>query len=138
MNARKRQETKQRSLHIRKKLPIEREAITHRFVVGEHKGYLTVGFYEDGTPGEIFVKMDQQGSQVSGFADAWAISVSMNLQMGMPLEEICSKFRSFRFEPSGMTENKNIRIALSPIDYIARWLYGRFVDPSVWADEIAA
>lgn len=110
------------------RLPDERDAVTHRFVIGgEHKGYITVGFYPDGRPGEIFVKMAQQGSQVSGFADAFAISVSMLLQLGLPLKTVCDKFRSMRFEPSGLTDNPDIRFALSPIDYVVRWLELRFL-----------
>lgn len=110
------------------RLPDERDAITHRFLIGgKHKGYITVGFYPDGKPGEIFVKMAQQGSQVSGFADAFAISVSMLLQSGIPLETICNKFRSMRFKPSGLTDNRDIPFALSPIDYVVRWLEHRIL-----------
>ena len=121
---------------MREKLPNERKGFTHRFLIGgEHKGYITVGLYEDGRVGEIFVKMDRQGSQVSGFVDAWSIAVSMLLQTGTPLQEICNKFRSTRFEPSGFTDNKNIHIAQSPIDYIVRWLELRFVDAEMAEDE---
>jgi ribonucleoside-diphosphate reductase alpha chain len=114
------------------RLPDERAALTHRFVIGGEKGYLTVGFFGDGRPGEIFVKMNRQGSMVSGFVDAWAISVSMLLQTGTSLEIICNKFKGSRFEPEGLTENPNIRIATSIIDYIARWLEGTYVDPDMF------
>ncbi len=116
----------------RKRLPDERTALTHKFKIkakeGTVKGYLTIGHYPDGSVGEIFVKMDQQGSQVSGFVDSWAVAVSLLLQMGMSLEEITRKFRGCRFEPSGMTDNPNIRIAQSPVDYIARYLEGKYID----------
>lgn len=118
----------------RRRLPNEREALTHRFCIGEETGYLTVGFYDDMALGEIFVKMSSQGSQVSGFVDAWAIAVSMLLQSGVPLADICSKFRGLRFEPDGVTDNSDIRIALSPIDYVVRWLEGRYVDSSLFED----
>jgi len=111
---------------VRYRMPVEREGSTHKFNVGDMKGYLTVGLYEDGRVGELFVKMDKQGSQVSGFVDAWAIAVSMLLQTGVPLEAITHKFRGMHFEPSGMTENADIRFAQSPIDYVVRWLDMRF------------
>ena len=121
----------------RTKLPNERKGLTHRFVIkskdpgtGEPidiKGYITTGCYDDGKLGEIFLKMDRQGSQTSGFVDAFAISVSMLLQGGMSIEEICRKFKSMRFEPAGVTDNPNIRFALSPIDYVARWLEAKYV-----------
>lgn len=122
----------------RERLPDERAALTHKFVIkakqGDVKGYLTMGYYADGRLGEIFVKMDQQGSQVSGFVDSWAVSVSLLLQMGMPLAEIVRKFRGAQFEPTGMTDNPNIRIARSPVDYIARYLEGKYVDPGMHDD----
>jgi ribonucleoside-diphosphate reductase alpha chain len=122
----------------REKLPNEREGFTHRFVLGgEHKGYVTVGLYPDGRVGEIFAKMNDQGTTVSGFIDAWAISVSMLLQLGMPLAEICAKFKSMRFEPSGFSDNPDINFAHSPIDYIAQWLEGRFVDTDLWGQRRA-
>lgn len=122
----------------RERLPDERVALTHKFRIrareGDVKGYLTLGHYPDGRLGEIFVKMDQQGSQVSGFVDSWAISVSMLLQMGMPLEEIVRKFRGVRFEPAGFTDNPHIRSAKSPVDYIARYLEGKYLDPELFDD----
>jgi ribonucleoside-diphosphate reductase alpha chain len=122
----------------RQRLPDERPGLTHKFTIKgpkqNHTGYLTVGFYEDGKIGEIFVKMDSQGSQVSGFIDAWAISVSMLLQTGTSLETICNKFRGHAFPPEGMTSNKKIPFTRSPIDYIARWLEMKFVDPGLEDD----
>jgi ribonucleoside-diphosphate reductase alpha chain len=110
----------------RRKLPQERVGITHKFRIGTEKGYLTVNCYEDGTPGEIFLKMDKQGSSVSGFCDAWAIAVSIMLQMGVSISYIVGKYRGTRFPPEGMTENKDIRIATSPVDYVVRWLEQRY------------
>ncbi len=115
----------------RHKMPPEREGVTHKFRIGDKetgvKGYVTANCWPDGVVGEIFVKMDKQGSAMSGFVDAWAISVSMLLQVGVPLESIIDKFRGHRFQPSGFTDNPDIRIATSPIDYIARWLAIRFL-----------
>lgn len=110
----------------RRRLPNEREGITHRFTIGDLKGYVTAGLYDDGSLGEIFVKLDRQGSAVSGLVDSWAISVSMLLQLGVPLEVITNKFKAMRFEPEGMTSNPEIRIAQSPVDYIVRWMEMRF------------
>jgi ribonucleoside-diphosphate reductase alpha chain len=117
----------------RERLPSEREGITHAFAIRTQdneriKGYITVGFYEDGRIGEILVKMDQQGSKVSGFVDSWAVAVSLLLQHGVDLGDLCDKFANAQFEPSGMTENPRIRFARSPVDYIARWLRQRFVE----------
>lgn len=110
----------------RRKLPVERVGTTHKFRIGSEKGYLTVNQFDDGTPGEIFLRMDKQGSTVSGFCDAWSIAVSIMLQMGVPLDYIVSKYKGARFEPEGMTENKDIRIATSPVDYAVRWLEQRY------------
>lgn len=90
------------------------------------KGYLTVGFYEDGGVGEIFVKMGNQGSQVSGFVDAWAIAMSMLLQQQVPLEVLVNRFEHMRFEPSGRVEGEQI-LALSPIDYVCKYLRQKFL-----------
>lgn len=107
-------------------MPPERHGLTFKFKIGagkdEVKGYITANNYEDGTLGEIFIKMDKQGSQVSGFCDAWAISVSMLLQAGMDPMEIARKFKGMSFEPAGITGNPAIPFAKSPIDYVARWL----------------
>ena len=131
----------------RKRLPDERKSLTHKFTIkskeGSQKGYLTVGFYDDDSVGEIFVKMDRQGSQVSGFVDAFAILFSMLLQSGTSLETLCHKFRGFSFEPAGATDHEAIHFAKSPIDYIARYLEMKFVDqeiaedlPPNWAESI--
>jgi len=111
----------------RHKLPAERNSITHKFSVGGHEGYLTVGKYEDGQPGEIFIKMAKEGSTLSGIMDAFALSVSIALQYGVPLRALVDKFCNSRFEPSGYTPNPEIRYAKSIVDYIGRWLGGKFI-----------
>ena len=111
----------------RRKLPSERQSITHKFSVGGHEGYITVGKYDDGTPGEIFIKMSKEGSTLSGFMDGFALSVSIGLQYGVPLKALVDKFINTRFEPSGYTGNKEIPYAKSVLDYIGRWLGGRFI-----------
>jgi ribonucleoside-diphosphate reductase alpha chain len=111
----------------RHKLPSERDSITHKFSVGGHEGYLTVGKYEDGSPGEIFIKMAKEGSTLSGIMDAFALSVSIALQYGVPLRALVDKFVNSRFEPSGYTPNREIRYAKSIVDYIGRWLGGKFI-----------
>jgi ribonucleoside-diphosphate reductase alpha chain len=111
----------------RRKLPSERKSITHKFSVGGHEGYITVGMYEDGQPGEIFIKMAKEGSTLSGFMDGFALSVSIGLQYGVPLKALVDKFVNTRFEPSGFTGHKAIPYAKSVLDYIGRWLGGRFL-----------
>ena len=111
----------------RRRLPDERKSITHKFAVGNHEGYITVGLYDDGTPGELFVTMSKEGSVISGLMDAFATSVSIGLQYGVPLEVLVNKFVHMRFEPSGYTNNPHIRIAKSIIDYIFRWLAIKFL-----------
>jgi len=111
----------------RRKLPNERQSKTHKFSVGGHEGYITVGMYEDGTPGEIFIKMAKEGSTLSGFMDGFALSVSIGLQYGVPLKALVDKFIHTRFEPSGFTGNPDIPYAKSVLDYIARWLGGKFI-----------
>ncbi len=111
-----------KSSSCRRKLPDERNSLTHKFSVGQVEGYLTVGLYDDGTPGEIFVTVAKEGSTVSGLLDAWATSISLNLQHGLSVESISQKFSGTRFEPAGMTINKTIPIATSIVDYIVRWL----------------
>jgi ribonucleoside-diphosphate reductase alpha chain len=113
----------------RRKLPAERNSITHKFSVGGHEGYITVGMYEDGQPGEIFIKMAKEGSTLSGIMDAFALSVSISLQYGVPLRALVDKFVNSRFEPSGYTGNPKIRYAKSVVDYIGRWLGGKFISP---------
>jgi len=111
----------------RHKLPDERAAKTHKFSVGAHEGYLTVGLYEDGTPGEIFITMAKEGSTVSGLMDSFATAVSLALQYGVPLKVLCDKFSHMRFEPSGWTNNPEIRYAKSIMDYIFRWMACKFL-----------
>lgn len=114
---------------LRRRLPDERKSITHKFQVGTHKGYLTVGLYDDGSPGELFITMSKEGSVIRGLADAFATSVSIGLQYGVPLQALVNKFVHMRFEPSGYTNNPNIRIAKSLVDYIFRWLAMKFMSP---------
>ncbi|HUY97772.1 MAG TPA: vitamin B12-dependent ribonucleotide reductase [Verrucomicrobiae bacterium] len=111
----------------RRRLPSERQAITHKFEIQGHEGYITVGLYEDGQPGEIFLKMAKEGSTLSGVMDAFATAVSVALQYGVPLKLFCDKFAHMRFEPSGYTGNREIPIAKSIVDYIFRWLGARFL-----------
>ena len=112
---------------LRRRLPEERQALTHRFDVGGHEGYITVGLYEDGKPGEIFLKMAKEGSTISGLMDSFATVVSLALQYGVPLEALAKKFAHMRFEPQGFTKNPEIPIAKSIMDYIFRWLASRFL-----------
>jgi ribonucleoside-diphosphate reductase alpha chain len=111
----------------RHKLPDERRAITHKFSVGGHEGYLTAGLYEDGLPGEIFITMAKEGSTISGLMDSFATAISLALQYGVPLKVLCDKFRHSRFEPSGRTPNPGIPFAKSIMDYIFRWLAIKFL-----------
>jgi ribonucleoside-diphosphate reductase alpha chain len=111
----------------RRRLPDERQAITHKFSVAGHDGYLTVGMYDDGNPGEIFVVMAKQGSVVSGLMDTVATSISLALQYGVPLKVLVDKFSHSRFEPAGFTNNPQIPIAKSIVDYIFRWLGQKFL-----------
>ncbi len=112
---------------FRRKLTDERRAITHKFSVAGHEGYLTVGLYGDGQPGEIFITMAKEGSTVSGLMDSFATAVSLALQYGVPLKVLCDKFSHTRFEPSGWTPNPQIRYAKSMMDYIFRWLALKFL-----------
>src|SRR5262245_301272 len=114
---------------VRRKLPDERQAITHKFDIQGHEGYITVGLFEDGQPGEIFLVMAKEGSTISGFADAFAQAISYALQYGGPLQALVDKFSHVRFEPSGMTRNPEIRFAKSIVDYIFRWLATKFLSP---------
>ena len=114
---------------VRRKLPDERQAITHKFDIAGHEGYITVGLFEDGMPGEIFLVMAKEGSTISGFADAFAQAISYALQYGVPLQALVDKFSHVRFEPSGMTKNPDVRFAKSIVDYIFRWLASKFLSP---------
>ncbi|WP_231930910.1 vitamin B12-dependent ribonucleotide reductase [Botrimarina hoheduenensis] len=106
----------------RERLPDTRDSKTHKFSVAGHEGYITVGLYPDGRPGELFITMAKEGSTIGGLMDAFGTSVSMSLQYGVPLEDYVRKFSHMRFEPQGHTKNPDIRIAKSLIDYIFRWL----------------
>ena len=117
------------ALPVRRKLPDERHAITHKFDIAGHEGYITVGLFEDGTPGEIFLVMAKEGSTISGFADAFAQAVSYALQYGVPLQALVDKFSHARFEPSGITKNPEVRFAKSIVDYIFRWMAAKFLSP---------
>jgi ribonucleoside-diphosphate reductase alpha chain len=114
---------------VRRKLPDERQSITHKFDIAGHEGYITVGLFEDGQPGEIFLVMAKEGSTISGFADAFAQAVSYALQYGVPLQALVDKFSHVRFEPSGMTRNPDVRFAKSIVDYIFRWMASKFLSP---------
>src|SRR6201984_412922 len=111
---------------VREKMPVERASVTHKFSVGGHEGYITVGMYEDNRPGEIFIKMSKEGSTLSGVMDGLALTISLGLQYGVPLKVFVDKLLNTRFEPSGITANPNIRFVSSVLDYIARWLGGGF------------
>ena len=112
---------------VRRRLPDERKSITHKFDIGGHEGYLTVGMFEDGQPGELFVTMAKEGSTISGLMDAFATQTSYALQFGVPLKFMVDKFSHMRFEPSGFTKNKEIPIAKSIVDYIFRWMASHFL-----------
>jgi ribonucleoside-diphosphate reductase alpha chain len=112
---------------LRRRLSGEREAMIHKFTVASNEGYLIVGLYEDGSPGEIFVVMAKEGSTISGLMDAFSTSISLALQYGVPLKVLVNKFIHTRFEPSGVTNNPEIRFAKSIVDYIFRWLGLRFL-----------
>ncbi len=120
---------------VRRKLPDERQSITHKFSIGGHEGYLTVGLYEDGTPGELFVTMAKEGSTISGLMDSFATAVSYALQYGVPLKFFVDKFSHVRFEPSGWTGNPTVPYAKSIMDYIFRWLGAKFLGAEYAAGE---
>ena len=112
---------------VRHRLPEERASVTHKFSIAGHEGYITVGLYPTGQPGEIFIKMAKEGSTVSGMMDSFATAISLSLQHGVPLRVLCEKFAHTRFEPSGWTGNEQIGYAKSLMDYIFRWLNLRFL-----------
>jgi len=118
-----------RKLTTRLRLPDERNAITHKFRVGEQEGYITVGLYPDGKPGEIFLVVSKEGSTLSGLVDSFATLFSISLQYGVPLKDICTKLLNTRYEPAGATSYKQIPFATSITDYIARWLAYKFLTP---------
>lgn len=115
----------------RRRLPTTRTSVTHKFQLGgpEHKGYVTVGLYEDRSPGEVFIRMAKTGSTIAGLLDSLAIVVSMALQHGVPLDSICTKLAYQQFEPAGHT-GPEFKFASSVVDYVARWLQARFVNPA--------
>ena len=112
---------------LRRRLPDERRAITHHFSIAGQEGYLTVGVYDDGSPGEIFVRMAKEGSTISGLMDSIATLVSLSLQHGVPLDVLCAKFSHTRFEPSGWSGNPKIGYATSLMDYLFRWMELKFL-----------
>ena len=112
---------------VRRKLPDERQAITHKFDIAGHEGYITVGLFDDGSPGEIFLVMAKEGSTISGFADAFAQAISYSLQYGVPLQVLVDKFSHQRFEPAGLTRNPDVRVAKSIVDYVFRWMATKFL-----------
>ena len=111
----------------RRRLPDERSAFTHKFNVAGHEGYLTVGLYEDGQPGELFIRISKEGSTVAGMMEAFAIAVSVALQYGVPLKDLVNKFSHMRFEPAGFTSNPDVPMAKSIVDYIFRYLASKFL-----------
>ena len=113
---------------FRRRLPDERPSITHKFDIAGHEGYIHAGMYEDGQPGEIFIKMSKEGSTISGLMDSFATAISMALQYGVPLRVLVDKFSHMRFEPSGFTKTRDIPMAKSIMDYIFRWLATKFLD----------
>ncbi len=126
VSAEKPQETVARPM--RRKLPDERSAITHKFSIAGHEGYITIGMYPDGQPGEIFLTMSKEGSTISGLMDSFATAISLALQYGVPLQTLVDKFAHTRYEPSGYTNNPEIRIAKSISDYIFRYLGTKFLN----------
>lgn len=111
---------------MRRKLPNDRKSVVHKFNVGGHKGYIIVGLFEDGTPGEIFIVCHKEGSTMAGLLDCIAILTSISLQHGVSLDYLINKFKDQKFEPSGITTNPDIQYASSISDYIFRWLGSTF------------
>jgi len=129
--------TIERPRPFREHLPDERRSVTHKFRVGDQEGYITVGLYDDGRPGEIFVKIAKEGSTVSGLMDAVALLTSVTLQYGVPIEDLSRKLKNTRFEPYGRTNNPHIPWATSVVDYVFRWLERKFAPESAAADASA-
>ena len=125
----------------RRRLSAERAAVTHKFSIAGHEGYVTVGLFEDGSPGELFCTMAKEGSTISGLMDVFATAISLSLQYGVPLKVLVEKFAHTRFEPSGFTKNHDIPIASSVCDYIFRWLGLKFLkanDRPDWLKQMQA
>ena len=124
----------------RRKMPNERNAITRKFSIGGHQGYVIVGLYEDGTPGEVFITMAKEGSTISGMIDAFAIAISHCLQYGVPLQALVDKYKNVRFEPSGFTGDQDIPYAKSIVDFIFQWLEKKFPKadgpPPLWIEHL--
>jgi ribonucleoside-diphosphate reductase alpha chain len=118
---------------VRHRLPRERKSVNHKFHIGINKFWIIVGLYPDGNPGELFV-YSHQGTTIHGLLDAWAITLSMALQHGVPLESVCDKLSFMRFEPSGATGSEEFGIASSVVDYIARWLAKKFLNKDYRAE----
>jgi len=114
----------------RKTLPAVRDSVTHKFSIMGHEGYLTIGLFEDGRPGEIFIKMAKEGSTLSGLVQGYCRAFSLALQYGLPMEEAVRRFKGMRFEPLGATSNPEIPEAASIIDYVVRYLELHFSEPS--------
>ena len=115
----------------RKRLPDERKSVTHKFKIGlgtedETEGFVTVGLYPDGSPGELYITLAKKGSALAAITDCWAWAISLLLQHGVPIDDIIAKAKGWRFEPAGRTANDAIPTALSVVDYIARWMEARF------------
>lgn len=113
----------------RQALPTTRDSITHKFCIDRHEGYLTIGLYPDGTPGEIFIKISKEGSALSGMCQAFCRAFSIAMQYGLPIREAVVRFKGMRFEPMGMTANPEIPEAQSIVDYVARYLEIHYSEP---------
>lgn len=124
------QGSEKRMVAQRQTLPVTRRSVTHKFQIMGQEGYLTIGLFEDGRPGEIFIKMSKEGSTLSGLIQAFCRAFSLSMQYGLPLEEAIARFKGMRFEPLGMTSNPDIPEAMSIVDYVARYLELHFADRS--------
>jgi ribonucleoside-diphosphate reductase alpha chain len=111
----------------RQKMPTTRNSLTHKFAIAGHEGYLTIGLFEDGQPGELFIKISKAGSTLSGMVQAFCRAISLAMQFGLSLEETVGRFKGMRFEPMGMTDNPDVPEAQSIVDYVARYLEYEFI-----------
>lgn len=118
----------------RRNLPSTRQSVTHKFSINGHEGYLTIGIHEDGSPGEVFIKMSKAGSTLSGLINAFCRAFSLALQFGLPLDDACERFRDMRFEPMGPTSNPDIPRARSIVDYTVKYLEMHFTEPVASVD----
>ncbi|HVZ92935.1 MAG TPA: hypothetical protein VG797_00340 [Phycisphaerales bacterium] len=112
----------------RQVLPPTRESVTHKFTIGNHEGYLTIGLHEDGRPGEVFIKMSKEGSTISGLCQAFCRAFSLALQHGLSVPDAVARFKGMRFEPMGMTSNPDIPEASSIVDYVAKFIEKNFIE----------